>query len=66
MPNWNALLKEIKKTQAMGDSSAFDTVRRKYIGQLNTHTERNVIAYYSGFLSKPGIKGIDITDEDKN
>jgi len=27
---------------------------------------RNVIAYYSGFLSKPRIEGIEITDDDKN
>ena len=66
MPNWNALLREIQKTEANGDQNAFDTIRRKYIGQLHSHTDRNIIAYYSGFLSKPRIQGIDITDEDKN
>ena len=34
--------------------------------RLFTHTDRNVIAYYSGFLSKPGIVGLEINDEDKN
>ncbi|RBA82659.1 S49 family peptidase, partial [Escherichia coli O111:NM] len=30
------------------------------------HTGRNVIAYYSAFLSKPQIEGVDIVDDDKN
>lgn len=29
-------------------------------------TNRNVIAYYSGWLEKEGIRGVDITDSDKN
>jgi hypothetical protein len=34
--------------------------------ELHNYSGRNVIAYYSGFLSKPKIEGIEITDEDKN
>ena len=66
MPNWNAVLKEVSKAQKQGDKAPFDTVRRKYLAQLNKHTERNIIAYYSGFMSKPKTIGVDITDEDKN
>ncbi|MBZ6377374.1 hypothetical protein KCN53_01855 [Pacificimonas aurantium] len=29
-------------------------------------TSRNTIAYYSSFLSKPNVDGIDITEDDKN
>ena len=43
-----------------------NVVRRGYLDKLYAKTGRNVIAYYSGFLSKPGIKGIEINDEDKN
>jgi len=46
--------------------SAFDSVRKKYLKRLNQYTKRNVIAYYSGFLSKPPIFGLEINDEDKN
>lgn len=66
MPNWTSVLKEISRYQALPPESAFDTVRRKYLKKLHLHTGRNVIAYYSGFLSKSKIEGISITDEDKN
>ena len=66
MPNWNAILKEINQTKQIGENSPFDIVRRKYLAQLHEHTGRNIIAYYSGFLSKPKIDGVDINDEDKN
>jgi hypothetical protein len=63
LPNWNEVLKEI---QVEGGKSPLDTVRRKYLGSLFDYTQRNVIAYYSGFLSKPGILLLDINDEDMN
>lgn len=69
MPNWNQVLLEIKKQQDGGTAtakSAFDSVRRKYITRLHRHTGRNIIAYYSGFLSKPPILGLEVNDEDKN
>jgi hypothetical protein len=66
MPNWNSILREISLEQARNSTSAFDRVRQRYLKRLVKHTGRNVIAYYSGFLSKPNIEGIQITDEDKN
>lgn len=69
MPNWKDVLEEIQKVRS-GHSeqakAAVDIVRRAYLKQLHQHTGRNVIAYYSGFLSKPGIDAAEITDEDKN
>ncbi len=47
-------------------NAAVDTVRRKYLAQLHAKTQRNVIAYYSGFLSKSEHLALDINDEDKN
>jgi hypothetical protein len=61
MPNWNDLLDEIKSA-----GSGHDVVRRKYLKRLFKYTKRNVIAYYSGWLQKPEVKGGAITDEDKN
>jgi ATP-dependent protease ClpP protease subunit len=66
MPNWNSVLREISVYQAEHQESAFDAIRRKYLKKLYAHTKRNVIAYYSGFLSKPRIEGTQINDEDKN
>lgn len=69
MPNWNDVLVEINDGIARGQFAAqrsLDIVRRKYLTQLHNHTGRNVIAYYSGWLSKPNILLSDINDEDKN
>jgi len=76
VPDWGDVLKEIQQTQGafLGQSQhlkvqaqgALDTVRRKYLLALREHTGRNVIAYYSGFLSKPDVAQTEITDEDKN
>lgn len=43
-----------------------DFVRRKYLKALSEKTGRNVIAYYSGWLQKPNIKGVEIDDGDKS
>lgn len=66
MPNWKSVLREIALNQATDNESPFDKIRRKYLRQLQRHTGRNVIAYYSGFLSKPRVEGTEINDEDKN
>ena len=76
MPDWNDVFKEVQKlhqtqlakaeTLKRSASGAVDQVRRKYLKQLQKYTGRNVIAYYSGWLSKPGIQQQEINDEDKN
>ena len=63
MPNWNAILKEI---QTDPKTDPFYNVRRKYINLLFKKRGRNIITYYSGWLQKPNIKGIEINDNDKN
>lgn len=65
MPDWGEVLKEIQVLAAQSNA-AVDIVRRKYLTRLHTYTGRNVIAYYSGWLSKPGIAQTEITDEDMN
>ena len=68
MPNWGDVLEEVQKHKLKHSKeaqSAVDIIRRKYLKLLHQHTGRNVIAYYSGFLSKPDIIS-EINDEDKN
>jgi len=68
VPNWNEVLSQIQKVSSTAEAAAkgaVDFVRRDYLQKLHQHTGRNVIAYYSGFLSKPEIQS-EINDEDKN
>jgi ClpP class serine protease len=76
LPNWLEVLNEVNRHRAEAaleiakktaeSQGAFDTVRRAYLRKLFEHTGRNVITYYSGWLSKPGLGQSDINDEDKN
>jgi ATP-dependent protease ClpP protease subunit len=61
MADWSDILNELQKSR--GD---FDGIRRKYLRRLQNHTKRNVIAYYSGWLQKPGAPNLGINDLDKN
>jgi membrane-bound ClpP family serine protease len=65
MPNWHEVFSEIQAMQAQG-TNAQTVVRKKYLTLLHQHTNRNLIAYYSGWLSKGSVFLSDINDEDKN
>ncbi len=65
MPNWNKVLDEITTIHNQSPK-ALDTVRRKYLKRLYLHTKRNTLAYYSGWLSKPGGFESGLSDYDKN
>lgn len=67
MPNWNDVLAELQANQQKG---AHDHLRFKYLQLLHQHTGRNVLAYYSGWLHKPALRGspgieFQINDADK-
>jgi hypothetical protein len=69
MPNWGAILQEVQHLANQGSglaATAQDLVRRRYLEALHNYTGRNVIAYYSGWLSKGSFFGTEINDEDKN
>ncbi len=76
MPNWSEVLQQIhlKSAECQTRAAQFEaqshqaitSVRKQYLNELHKHTGRNVIAYYSGFLSKPNTVGTEINDEDKN
>lgn len=62
MPNWNEILDEISICPY---NNALDHTRVKYLELLSNKTNRNVIAYYSGWLQvSSGDTGIN--DNDKN
>ncbi|MBI5042854.1 MAG: ATP-dependent Clp protease proteolytic subunit [Nitrospirae bacterium] len=63
MPSWNEVLIEIQNSNRV---DALDFVRRKYLKSLSEKNNRNVIAYYSGWLQKPRIGNAEICDDDKN
>ena len=61
MPSWHELLHDIKIR-----GSIYDMVRREALQKLHQLTGRNVILYYSGWLQKPGVQGVQVNDADKN
>ena len=66
MPNWRDVIEEVQREAQKGTANAFDVVRRKYISLLFAKTNRNVIAYYSGWLQKPNSSDVIVNDKDKN
>ena len=69
MPNWSEVLNQISQIRSQAQDASrrsVDLVRKNYLASLHTKTRRNVIAYYSGFLSKTMTFGMEINDEDKN
>lgn len=66
MPNWNEVLAELQAN----NRGAHDHLRLKYLKKIHDHTGRNVLAYYSGWLHKPQLRGnpsveFHIVDSDK-
>lgn len=61
MAGLNGILDEIKKVNF---ETPFDVVRRKYIKKFSEETGRNVICYYSAFLSNADNPDVSINDKD--
>lgn len=61
MPSWHELLQDVKTR-----GSVFDIIRRESSAKLAEYTGRNVIVYYSGWLQKSGVPGLQVNDADKN
>jgi hypothetical protein len=69
MADWATILAEIGSEQRKRLNEArgaTDTVRRRYLRRLQRYTGRNVIAYYSAFLTKPNVAETQVIDDDKN
>lgn len=61
MPSWGNVLNALRDAP-----NPMDTMRHKYLDTMFDYTGRNVIAYYSAFVQKPGLNGTGIDDNDKN
>ena len=61
LPSWREVNDEVKSVPL-----PLDLVRVKYIELMHQYTGRNVIAYYSAFLQKPGQSQSEINDNDMN
>ena len=69
MANWTDILQEINReteTRQRAVGTVLDDVRRRHVKSLHDYTDRNIIAYYSAFLSKPRAPGVSVEDDDKN
>jgi hypothetical protein len=66
LPNWNDVFKAINNSVKNGSPEAVDTYRLKALKKLHEKSQRNIIAYYSGWLSRPGVQLLGINDEDMN
>ena len=61
MPSWGEVLRELQSV-----ANPLDVMRHKYLAIMHQYTGRNIVAYYSAFIQKPGIDGTGIDDNDKN
>ena len=66
MPLWSKILAELSQSAAQGSPPDFDGVRRRYLADLQHHTERDIVLYASGWLQRDDAPPaqISITDED--
>ncbi|MDR2486512.1 MAG: ATP-dependent Clp protease proteolytic subunit, partial [Clostridiales Family XIII bacterium] len=61
MPTWDEILDEVQGEEA---PDRFAIVRRKYARKLHEITNRNVICYYSAFLTQSVYENLGIDDGD--
>lgn len=66
MPNFKEVLEEVQALASSGMSNPLDKIRRDYLSKIQEHTNRNVIAYYSGWLQRGNVMDVIVNDKDKN
>lgn len=66
MPSWRQILDEMQSEASKGNPNYLDAIRRKHISNLHNYRKRNIICYYSAWLQKPQVRGLEIDDNDKN
>lgn len=64
MSSWSELLSEANRLA--NPVEYLDAKRQEFMTQISEKTNRNVITYYSAWLTKPGLANLDIVDGDKN
>lgn len=69
MPCWSEILNSVTIKNEGGvsvDLQKLDSLRLKYLSKLSTYRNRNVIAYYSGWMYRPSSEDVSINDKDMN
>lgn len=67
MPSWSELLEEIEAEKDFENQIGYIREKKsEYLTKIHEITGRNVIAYYSAFLSNKVSEHISINDDDKN
>lgn len=64
MPSWSEILKEVNASSQ--ESMVLQDLRNKYLNKIAQLTNRNVIAYYSGWMKKADAPHCCIDDSDMN
>lgn len=64
MPSYSQILKEVRRQS--DPIVALDRKRLGFIHNIKNITDRNIIAYYSGWLKAPNVSFTSIDDNDKN
>ena len=64
MASWSELLSEANRLA--NPVEYLDARRQEFLTKVSEKTGRNVITYYSAWLTKPGLANLDIVDGDKN
>ena len=68
MPNFTDINREIEE-EARGAKNPHDIIRHRYLQKFAEMSDRNVVAYYSGWLQHTSPRynyAVSINDEDKN
>lgn len=64
MPSWSTILSQV---QAVSNEGAeLNNIRVRYLSQISSITNRNVISYYSCWLKTPGAPNSYVNDQDMN
>src|SRR5437588_10141545 len=63
MATWQDIIAKVQQYRNNW-AQHLDLIRREYLTELHNYTGRNVLAYYSGWLSRPGLILSEINDED--
>lgn len=64
MPSWSEIITDVNLYSNVGIE--LDKKREEYLRRLHSITGRNVIAYYSGWLTNPSAPHVSIEEQDKN
>ena len=65
MPSWSEILNSVSDKETL-DFDKLNILRKDYLQQLSAYTNRNVITYYSGWMSRLNSEDVSINDKDIN